>query len=68
MEMKDPSTTAQPQPPSGGVTAGGPAAGGGISDPAGSQRSLFTGGGKRKNRGQYRGYMKRKERVSKGEI
>lgn len=30
MEMKDPRTTAQPQPPSGGGTAEGPVVGGGI--------------------------------------
>ena len=33
MEMKAPSTTAQPQPPSGGGTAGGPEEGGGITGP-----------------------------------
>lgn len=30
MEMKEPKTTAQPQPPSGGATAGGPVDGGGM--------------------------------------
>lgn len=38
MEMKAPHTTAQPQPPSGGGTVGGPAAGGGIFSPAHSDR------------------------------
>ncbi len=33
MEMKDASTTAHPQPPSGGGTAGGLVAGGGITGP-----------------------------------
>lgn len=40
MEMKDPNTTAHPQPPSGGGTAEGPAAGGDITGPP--QCGLFT--------------------------
>lgn len=39
MEMNDPNTTAHPQPPSGGGTAGGLVAGGGI---AGSPQTLNT--------------------------